>query len=112
MLGGLAALPLVGSQLLAAAAVPSKVSAARVWPANEYTRITFEASSGFKYQHFVVKDPERLVLDIENVELGDALKLLAAKVGADDPYIRAVRVGINRPNVVRVVLDLRTEVLP
>lgn len=112
LLGGLAALPLVGSQLLAAAALPSKVSAARVWPANEYTRVTFEAPSGFKYQHFVVKDPERLVLDIENVELGDALKLLAAKVGADDPYIRAVRVGINRPNVVRVVLDLRTEVLP
>jgi N-acetylmuramoyl-L-alanine amidase len=88
------------------------VSAARVWPANEYTRVTFEAPSGFKYQHFFVKDPERLVLDIENVELGDALKSLAAKVGADDPYIKAVRVGINRPNVVRVVLDLRTEVLP
>jgi N-acetylmuramoyl-L-alanine amidase len=112
MLGGMAALPLLGSPLLAAAQAPSKVSAARVWPANEYTRVTFEAPSGFKYQHFFVKDPERLVLDIENVELGDALKSLAAKVGADDPYIKAVRVGINRPNVVRVVLDLRTEVLP
>jgi N-acetylmuramoyl-L-alanine amidase len=108
----MAALPLLGSPLLAAAQAPSKVSAARVWPANEYTRVTFEAPSGFKYQHFFVKDPERLVLDIENVELGDALKSLAAKVGADDPYIKAVRVGINRPNVVRVVLDLRTEVLP
>jgi N-acetylmuramoyl-L-alanine amidase len=108
----MAALPLLCSPLLAASPAPSKVSAARVWPANEYTRVTFEAPSGFKYQHFFVKDPERLVLDIENVELGDALKSLAAKVGADDPYIKAVRVGINRPNVVRVVLDLRTEVLP
>jgi N-acetylmuramoyl-L-alanine amidase len=108
----MAALPLLCSPLLAASPAPSKVSAARVWPANEYTRVTFEAPSGFKYQHFFVKDPERLVLDIENVELGDALKSLAAKVGADDPYIKAVRVGINRPNVVRVVLDLRTEVSP
>jgi N-acetylmuramoyl-L-alanine amidase len=105
-------MPLLGARLSVAATTPSKVSAARVWPANEYTRVTFEAPSGFKYQHFFVKDPERLVLDIENVELGDALKSLAAKVGADDPYIKSVRVGINRPNVVRVVLDLRTEVLP
>lgn len=105
-------LPLLGSSLLAHAAAATKVSAARVWPANEYTRVTFEAPTAFKYQHFFVKDPERLVLDIENVELGEALKSLAAKVGADDPYIKSVRVGLNRPNVVRVVLDLRTEVLP
>jgi N-acetylmuramoyl-L-alanine amidase len=83
-----------------------------VWPASEYTRVTFEAPAALKYQHFFVKDPERLVLDIENMEMGEALKSLAAKVGADDPYIKAVRVGINRPNVVRVVLDLKTEVLP
>ena len=103
---------LLGSALLAHAAAAAKISAARVWPANEYTRVTFEAPIAFKYQHFFVKDPERLVLDIENVELGDAFKSLAAKVGADDPYIKSVRVGLNRPNVVRVVLDLKTEVLP
>lgn len=93
----------------------ARLSAARVWPATEYTRVTFEApaaSGAFKYQHFFVKDPERLVLDLENVELGEALKTLAAKVGANDPYIKSVRVGINRPGVVRVVLDLKTEVLP
>jgi N-acetylmuramoyl-L-alanine amidase len=90
----------------------SKINAARVWPASEYTRVTFEAPSAFKFKYFFVKDPERLVLDLENAELGDPLKTLAAKVGNDDPYIKSVRVGINRPNVVRVVLDLKTEVLP
>lgn len=74
--------------------------------------MTFEAPSAFVFKYFFVKDPERLVLDIENVELGDKLKTLAAKVGNDDPYIKSVRVGLNRPNVVRVVLDLKTEVLP
>jgi len=74
--------------------------------------VTFEASSAFVFKYFFVKDPERLVLDIENVELGETLKTLAAKVGNDDPYIKSVRVGLNRPNVVRVVLDLKTEVLP
>ena len=90
----------------------TKVSSARVWPANEYTRVTFESPAALKVRHFFVKDPERLVIDIENVEFGPALRELALKVGANDPYIQAVRVGINRINVIRVVLDLRTEVKP
>ncbi len=106
-------LPLILSPLLARDAdAATKVSSARVWPANEYTRVTFESPVALKVQHFFVKDPERLVIDIENIELGPALKELAAKVGANDPYIQSVRVGINRTNVIRVVLDLRTEVKP
>ena len=106
-------LPLILSPLLAREADASTtVSSARVWPANEYTRVTFESPTALKVQHFFVKDPERLVIDIENVELGPALKELAAKIGANDPYIQSVRVGINRTNVIRVVLNLRTEVKP
>ena len=90
----------------------TKVSSTRVWPASEYTRVTFESPSALKYQHFFVKDPERLVIDIENVDLGPALKELAGKIGANDPYIQSVRVAINRANVIRVVLDLKTEVKP
>lgn len=106
-------LPLLLAPLWAADAyAATKVTAARVWPANEYTRVTFESAVALKIQHFFVKDPERLVIDIENVDLGPALRELAGKVGANDPFIQAVRVGINRTNVIRVVLDLRTEVTP
>ena len=100
--------PLLAREAFAA----TKVNSTRVWPADEYTRVTFESPSALKYQQFFVKDPERLVIDIENVELTPALKDLAAKIGADDPYIKSVRVGLNRPNVIRVVLDLKTEVKP
>lgn len=95
-----------------AARAAAKVSSTRVWPANEYTRVTFESPSAIKFQQFFLKDPERLVLDLENIELTGALKELAAKVGGADPYIKSVRVGVNRPNVIRVVLDLKTEVKP
>ena len=106
-------LPLILSPLLSRdAEAASKISFARVWPANEYTRVTFESPAALKVQHFFVKDPERLVIDIENIEMGPALKELAAKIGTNDPYIQSVRVGINRTNVIRVVLDLRTEVKP
>ena len=106
-------IPLILSPLLARDVfAATKVSSARVWPANEYTRVTFESPKALKVQHFFVKDPERLVIDIENVELGPALKELAAKIGANDPYIQSARVGVNRANVIRVVLDLRAEVKP
>ena len=89
-----------------------KVVSSRVWPAQEYTRVTLETAVPVKHQYFFVTDPDRLVLDLEGVELNDELRALPARVGDADPYIKAMRVGINRPNVVRVVFDLRTEVKP
>jgi N-acetylmuramoyl-L-alanine amidase len=61
---------------------------------------------------FSVKDPERLVLDLETPELSAALTELNGKVTADDPYVQGLRVAKNRPGVVRVVLDLKAEVKP
>ena len=88
------------------------VLSSRVWPAQEYTRVTLESAKPLKHQYFFVRNPERLVLDLEGVDVNDALKGLPAKVGDSDPYIQAVRVARNRPNVVRVVFDLKTEVKP
>ncbi len=65
-----------------------------------------------RHQFFSVQDPERLVLDLEGVDIDDELKSIVAKVREDDPYIRQVRVAINRPNVVRVVFDLKSAVKP
>ncbi|HYC37361.1 MAG TPA: N-acetylmuramoyl-L-alanine amidase [Usitatibacter sp.] len=89
-----------------------KVVAARVWPAQEYTRVTLESARSLRHQMFFVENPDRLVVDLEGVELNDELRGLPSKLAADDPYIAAVRVGLNRPNVVRVVFDLRTQVKP
>jgi N-acetylmuramoyl-L-alanine amidase len=106
----------VALALLLAAAYPAfsaeKILASRVWPAQEYTRVTFESAHPLRQRYFFVSDPQRLVLDLEGVDLDAELKSLPAKVGGDDPYIKSVRVGLNRPNVVRVVFDLRTEVKP
>ena len=86
------------------------LTATRVWPAQEYTRVTFEAAQPIKAQVITLKNPERLVLDLEGIDLNGELTDLAARVRADDPYIKQVRVARNKPTVVRVVLDLKTEV--
>ncbi|HEY0846868.1 MAG TPA: N-acetylmuramoyl-L-alanine amidase [Noviherbaspirillum sp.] len=90
----------------------AQILAVRVWPAADYTRVTLENDSDLKATHFIVKDPERLVVDIEGLELNPTLKQLVAKIQSNDPYIKQVRVGQNRPNVVRLVFDLKEEVNP
>ena len=84
----------------------------RVWPASDYSRVTIESDTALKTTHFVVDDPDRLVVDIEGLQLDAALRDLVAKIQPNDPYIRQVRVGQNRPNVVRIVLDLKGRVNP
>ncbi|MDP3842310.1 MAG: N-acetylmuramoyl-L-alanine amidase [Oxalobacteraceae bacterium] len=90
----------------------SQIVAVRVWPSLEYTRVTLENDSDLKASHFLIKDPNRLVVDIEGLELNPTLKELIAKIQANDPYISQVRVGQNRPSVVRLVFDLKAEVRP
>jgi len=106
-----------GGTLLLSVLIPSvsqatQILAVRVWPAEDYTRVTLENDTNLKTSHFIVKDPERLVVDIEGIDLNPALKSLVAKIQPNDPYIKQVRVGQNRPNVVRLVFDLKEEVKP
>jgi N-acetylmuramoyl-L-alanine amidase len=84
----------------------------RVWPAADYTRVTLEHDAPLKFSHFIVRDPLRLVVDVEGIDLTPQLKELVGKIDADDPYISLVRVGQNRPNVVRMVIELKAEVDP
>lgn len=90
----------------------TQVSSVRVWPAQDYTRLTIESNAPITYNLFTVKNPERLVLDLENIELNGALNEISEKISAGDPYIKQVRVGNFKPRVVRVVLDLKAEVKP
>ena len=90
----------------------AQILAVRVWPAADYTRVTLENDSNLKATHFLVPDPHRLVVDIEGLELNPTLKSLVAKIESEDPYIKQVRVGQNRPNVVRLVFDLKEEIKP
>ena len=100
------------SVLPALPATAAQILAVRVWPASDYTRVTLENDTNLKATHFTVPDPHRLVVDIEGLELNPTLKGLVAKIQSNDPYIKQVRVGQNRPNVVRLVFDLKEEIKP
>jgi N-acetylmuramoyl-L-alanine amidase len=109
---GLSGASLLLSVSPAGNAAVSSLLAVRVWPALEYTRITLESRGELKFSHFLVKDPERLVIDLEGLELNTVLGSLPGKISDADPYIKLIRAGRNKPGVVRLVMELKTEVKP
>lgn len=88
------------------------IVAVRTWPAEDYTRITLEYDGKVNAKHFTLTGPDRLVVDVEGIELNTTLKELISKIQPDDPYIQKVRVGQRDPQTVRLVFDLKTAVNP
>ncbi len=102
------------TQLLvpAAWAQPARVASARVWPAQEYTRVIVESDAPLVHQLTVLRNPDRLALDIDGLDAATELAQLPSRVHPADPYIAAIRLGRKSPTVVRIVLDLKAEVKP
>jgi N-acetylmuramoyl-L-alanine amidase len=84
----------------------------RIWPAKEYTRVTLEIDQPLQFTQTVLNDPPRLYVDLEGIDIDSQLRDMVSKVQADDPYIKSVRVGQNRPKVIRLVFDLKEPVKP
>ena len=86
----------------------------RMWPAKEYTRVTLEHDQPIKFRYFVVRSPKpiRLVVDIENLQLTARLQKMISAVSPKDPFVKAIRIGQFSPKVVRLVMDLKTDVRP
>ncbi|MFL6692143.1 MAG: AMIN domain-containing protein, partial [Ramlibacter sp.] len=106
--GGTLAL-LLGTAQIARGAT---IVAVRLWPAEDYTRVTIESDGQLTSKQIVVPNPPRLAVDIEGIDLNPALRELVAKLQADDPYIAGIRVGQFAPGVVRLVIDLKQQALP
>ncbi len=100
---------LLGSHQIARGA---GIVAVRIWPAEDYSRVTIESDSALKASHKMIGSPPRLAVDIEGLDLNPSLRELVAKVRADDPNIAGIRVGQNAPRVVRLVVDLKQPIDP
>lgn len=98
--------------LSGSAAAADRIAALRVWPAQDYTRITIEAERPIRHELLLVKNPDRLVLDLEGVDYASVQQEIADKILPGDPYVGQMRAGRYKPGVVRVVFDLKTEVRP
>ncbi len=104
---------LPATQLLApgAWAQAARIASARLWPAQEYTRLILESPSPLAWQVTPLRDPERVVIDLDGVDVGPEISGLAQRVQAGDPHLAGIRYGRKSPTVLRLVLDLKGEVV-
>ena len=93
-------------------AASSHIIAVRVWPSSTYTRVTLESNTPLKYRQFALKNPDRIVVDIEGVHLNSVLKEISSQVQSGDPYLKQARVGQFDKNTVRLVLELKQSISP
>ncbi|MHB0990610.1 MAG: N-acetylmuramoyl-L-alanine amidase [Burkholderiales bacterium] len=89
----------------------SAITGIRYWPSEDYSRLTVESPDPIHYKLFTLSNPQRLVIDLEGVT-PPAMASLTDRIGTNDPWIAKMRYAVNRPGVLRLVLDLRGEVKP
>ena len=84
-----------------------QVKETRVWPSPEYTRITIESKAAIKNSHMMLDNPDRIVVDLKDVIINDALKQLSQNVLDRDPSIKGIRTAQFQPYTSRIVIDLK-----
>ena len=88
------------------------VLAVRVWPAPDYTRITLEMDRTLFARHALVRQPDRLLVELDGVDVNGPIRHLASKVRRDDPAVSAVSVAQVKPGTVQLVFNLKTPIRP
>ncbi|HHJ39602.1 MAG: N-acetylmuramoyl-L-alanine amidase [Methylothermaceae bacteria B42] len=86
----------------------TEVLGVRYWQAPDKTRLVFDSSGPVKPKVFTLDNPRRLVIDLPQVRLKSAIPQPKKKLR----FLRRVRAGKPRSGVLRLVLDLKTEVKP
>lgn len=90
----------------------AQIIAVRVWPSSTYTRITLESNVNLKFKHTLLTNPDRLAIDIENINLDATLKKISSKVLPRDPYIKSISVAQLDSKKVRIMINLKQGIQP
>ncbi len=78
----------------------------RIWHSPDNTRIVFDVSAGVKYKTFLLSNPRRLVVDLNQADLSVSLP----KLKQDNRHLLSVRSGRPSKGVLRLVFDLKNQV--
>lgn len=84
---------------------PVKVTDIHDWVGPDYTRVVIGAKGPFKYNTLRLSHPDRIVFDLPDTHVSRVL--LRKKVRTDGAFLRDIRVGQFKPNVTRIVLDVK-----
>ena len=83
----------------------TQVTGVRCWVGSNYTRVVITLEDEVKFTASRVPNPDRLVFDLSNTHLSQAL--VGKTFPVEDGFLRQVRIAQYRPTVTRAVLDVR-----
>ena len=94
------------------AAKMAQIIAVRVWPSSTYTRITLESNIKLNYKCAQLFNPDRMVIDIDNLNLNPTLKTISTKILNNDPFIKSIQATQLAPSTVRIMVELKQDFYP
>lgn len=103
----LCTLPLWPSTTLAASTL-----AVRLWPSDEYSRLTLELDTPIQYESQLSPDGRSLRIDLADLRLNDALLHLPTLLRPQDPYIQQLRIFSRGEKGVRLLVQCKQTVSP
>lgn len=86
----------------------NSVNGLRMWPAPDHTRLVFDTSGPIKHSLFMLKNPDRLVIDIKDTRL----RTDTGKLEYSKSLLSGIRSAQRNGKDLRVVLDLKSAVKP
>ncbi|MCK9396127.1 MAG: N-acetylmuramoyl-L-alanine amidase [Methylobacter sp.] len=101
----------IGLQLLAAVpgyAQQIDISSLRYWNTPDQTQMLFDVTASPEHRIFLMKNPARLVIDMRNVNLKQAL----SQPPSSHPLFSQLRVATRNKTDIRIVIDLKREISP
>jgi N-acetylmuramoyl-L-alanine amidase len=105
-------LPMAYCVVPSALAAGARVASARLWPAQEYTRVIIEGPAPIPHHLRTLSNPPRVVLQLDVDEDAPELDQLPFRLNASDPYIAGIRIDNPVAGVVRIIFDLKVETKP
>ena len=84
------------------------VQGVRIWPAPDNTRLVFDLDTPIDHSILVLKNPFRIVLDIQ----GASLSTDFAALDLTDSGVTQIRSATRNTEDIRIVLDMSTNMLP
>ncbi len=84
----------------------STVENVRIWSENDKTRVVLDLSRSVDHSVFTLRNPSRLVIDLNQSRLGKGFAGMPKGTG----HVRGIRSGLSADGQLRVVLDLNTAV--
>jgi N-acetylmuramoyl-L-alanine amidase len=100
----------IGLQLLAVPVYAEQIniSALRYWNTPDQTQMLFDVTSAPEHRVFLMKNPSRLVIDMRNTNIKQAL----SQPAPSHPLFSQVRVAAKNKNEIRIVVDLKKDINP